>query len=435
MISTTSSYSTGSPLTWFYTFNIDLRLNNGVQWRGGNNTYTLHIAKMNDSNEGMYSLSEQIFINGAGSRADFFAGSTGMAGGGSNFASRDYLFYIQNSNLFASRSMWRFDATPPAPDYSVTAMGIGDIDGDGDKDVLIGQASDSSALLLFENTLNTFGTWQSGSAISRPDLYTSIVTWIAFGDVNGDGMNDFAYSNSNAKVVIYNTTYGSTGWIFTPPSNHSWSSPINKIYLQDMTGDGRADLVVMGANKIYVYDLKYFYDTSLMAKKSYMKMGVYAESTGTTADFDIKDVDYDGHLDIVTTETVAAFGGLNGVNVNFWREAASPTSKYLDSGATGYIPKWGPGTYTGTVASTQTANNVYMRFVENNTGVDAQKGKVSATMRFQALNSNPDQQLRIVARVGAEAANGTSNEVFYAWYSVDNVVYTPVITIDSTSWK
>jgi FlaG/FlaF family flagellin (archaellin) len=433
MISTTSSYNTGSPPIYFYKFSIDLRLNNGVQWRGGNNTYTLHIAKMNDSNEGMYSLSEQIFINGAGSRADFFAGTTGMAGGGSNFASRDYLFYIQNSNLFASRSMWRYDATPPAPDYSVTAMGIGDIDGDGDKDVLIGQAADSSALLLFENTLNTFGTWQSGSAISRPDLYTSIVTWIAFGDVNGDGMQDFAYSNSNAKVVIYNTTYGSTGWVFTPPANKTWSSPINKIALKDMTGDGRADLIVLGANKIYVYDLKYFYDTSLMPYKSWDKKGVYAVSVGTISDFDIQDEDYDGHLDIITSETVAAFGGLNGVNVNFWREAASPTTKYLDTGATGFIPKWGPGTYTGTIASTQTVNNVYMHFVENNTGVDAQKGKVSATMRFQALNTNPDQQLRIVARIGAD--NGTSSEVFYAWYSVDNVVYTPVITIDSTSWK
>jgi hypothetical protein len=435
MISTTSSFNRGSPPTYYYSFSIDLRLNNGVQWRGGNNTYTLQIAKMNDSNEGMYSLSEQIFINGAGSRADFFAGTTGMAGGGSNFASRDYLFYIQNSNLFASRSMWRYDATPPGPDYSVTAMGIGDIDGDGDKDVLIGQAEDSGALLLFENTLNTFGTWQSGSAISRPDGYSYIVTWIAFGDVNGDGMNDFAYSNSNAKVVIYNTTYGSTGWIFTPPTGKGWSSPINKIYLQDMTGDGRADLVVMGLNKIYIYDLKYFYTTSLMADKGTMKKGVYAISTGTTSDFDIKDVDYDGHLDIITADTVAAFGGTNGVNVNFWREAASPTTKVLDTGATGYIPKWGPGTYTGLVAQTQVADGIYMRFVENNTGVDAQKGKVSATMRFQALNSNPDQQLRIVARIGAEAANGTSNEVFYAWYSVDNVVYTPVITIDSTSWK
>ena len=434
MISTTSSRSTGSPLTWFYTFSIDLRLNNGVQWRGGNNTYTLHIAKMNDSNEGMYSLSEQIFINGAGSRADFFAGTTGMAGGGSNFASREYLFYIQNSNLFASRTMWRFDMTPPGDDYSVTAMGIGDIDGDGDKDVLMGQGY-SNALLFFENTLNTFGTWQSGSSISRPDLYAYIVTWIAFGDVNGDGMQDFAYSNSNGKVVIYNTTYGSTGWIFTPPSNHSWSSPVNKIYLQDMTGDGRADLIVMGANKIYIYDLKYFYDQSLMAKKSYMKMGVYAESTGTTSDFDIKDVDYDGHLDIITTETVAAFGGLNGVNVNFWREAsnASQTTKYLDTDATGYIPKWGPGSYTGLVVNTQIEDGNYMRFVENNTGEDAQKGKVSATMRFQTLNSNPDHQLRIVARIGAD--NGSSSEVFYAWYSVDNVVYTPVITIDSTSWK
>jgi hypothetical protein len=437
MISTTKSFNRGSPTTYYYNFSIDLRLNNGVQWRGGNNTYTLHIAKMNDSNEGMYSLSEQIFINGAGSRADFFAGSTGMAGGGSNFASRDYLFYIQNSNLFASRSMWRFDATPPAPDYSVTAMGIGDIDGDGDKDVLIGQAEDSKALLLFENTLNTFGTWQSGSSISRPDLYTCIVTWIAFGDVNGDGMNDFAYSNSNAQVVIYNTTYGSTGWVFTPPSGKGWSSPINKIYLQDMTGDGRADLVVMGLNKIYIYDLKYSYDNSLKADKGTMKKGVYAISTGTTSDFDIKDVDYDGHLDIITADTVATFGGTAGVNVNFWKEAASPATKVLDTGATGYIPKCGPGRLsTGLVSNTQTADGVFMRFVENNTGVDAQKGKVSATMRFQTLNSsNPDQQLRVVARIGAEAGNGTSNEVFYAWYSVDNTVYTPVITIDSTSWK
>ncbi len=433
MISATSSFNTGSPPTYFYAFSIDLRLNNGVQWRGGNNTYTLHIAKMNDSNEGLYSLSEQIFINGAGSRADFFAGTTGMAGGGSNFASREYLFYIQNSNLFASRSMWRFDATPPAPDYSVTALGIGDIDGDGDKDVLIGQATDSKALLLFENTLNTFGTWQSGSSITRPDGYTSIVTWIAFGDVNGDGMKDFAYSNSNGQVVIYNTTYGSRGWIFSPPGNRSWSAPINKISLEDMTGDGRADLIVLGANKIYVYDLKYFYDTSLMPQKSWDRKGVYAVSSGTVLDFDIKDVDHDGHLDIITTETVAAFGGNNGVNVNFWREAISPTTKHLDTGATGYIPKWGPGSYTGSVPNTQDWDGVYMRFMENNSGTDDQKGKVSATMRFQALNSNPDQQLRIVARIGAD--NGTSSEVFYVWYSVDNVVYTPVITIDSTSWK
>jgi len=434
MISTTDGYNTGSPPTYFYTFSIDLRLNNGVQWRGGNNTYTLHIAQMNDSNEGMYSLSEQIFINGAGSRADFFAGTTGMAGGGSNFASREYLFYIQNSNLFASRAMWRYDATPPGPDYSITAMGIGDIDGDGDKDVLTGQATDSKALLLFENTLNTFGAWQSGSAITRPEGYTSIVTWIAFGDVNGDGMSDFAYSNSNAQVVIYNTTYGSTGWIFTPPTGKGWSSPVNKIYLQDMTGDGRADLVVMGLNMIYIYDLKYSYDNSLKVDKGTDKKGVYAISTGTTSDFDIKDVDYDGHLDIITAGTVAAFGGTNGVNVNFWREAVTPTTKFLDTGATGYIPKVGPGRHTtGIVSNTQIADGVYMRFVENDTGVDAQKGKVSATMRFLALNSNPDQQLRIVARIGAET--GTGNEVFYAWYSVDNVVYTPVITIDSTSWK
>ena len=202
-----------------------------------------------------------------------------------------------------------------------------------------------------------------------------------------------------------------------------------------MTGDGRSDLVVMGASKIYIYDLKYFYDTSLMVDKGTLKKGVYAISTGTTTDFDIKDVDHDGHLDIITADTAATFGGTAGVNANFWRETLTPTTSYLDTSATGYLPKWGPGTwYTGFVSNTRDNDSVYMRFVENNTGDDAQKGKVSATMRFEPLSSNPDQELRIVARIGSEG-NGTSNEVFYAWFSVDNSVYTPVITIDSTDWK
>ena len=419
----------------YYNFSIDLRLNNGIPWRAGNNTYTLFISKLNDSNEGMYSLAEQVFINGAGGRADFFVGTTGMSSGVFNFQTREYLYYIQNSNLFSSRILFQVESTPSyTPDYTVTAMGIGDIDGNGAKDLLAGVA-ETNALLLFQNTLNTFGTWQSGSAISRPDLYTSRVTWIAFGDTNGDGDDDFAYSNSLSKVVIYNTTYGSTGWVFTTPASpNGWgASTISKIDLQDMTGDGRADLIVLAGGKIYVYDLKYFFDPGLSAYKTTAKKGMYAVSTGTSVDFDIQDMNYDGRLDIVTADTTLAFsGGANGVNVNYWTAAAG-TAKVLDPGATGYIPKVGPGSYTGIVINTQAADGIYMRFMENNTGTESQKGRLVATMKFYPLANNPDQQLSIVARIGA--TNGSSSEVFYVWFSIDGSTYIPIITIDSTSWK
>jgi len=419
----------------YYSFSIDLRLNNGAEWRGGTNAYSLSIAKLSDSNEGMYSLSEQVFITGAGLRADFFAGTTGMAGGNSNFNTREYLYYIQNNNFFSSRVLWLSESTPASnTDYTVTAMGVGDTDGDGDKDVLMGQAS-SNTLWFFENTLNTFGTWQSGSTINRKDGTTTSVTWIAFGDVNGDGHDDFAYSNSasTGQVVIYNTTYGSTGWIFTPPSGKGWTGTISKIALEDMTGDGRADLVVLASGKIMIYDLKYFYDPALISQKDIEGKGRFAYSTGTTVDFDIADVDYDGHLDIVTADTVKAFNqatAANGVNVNYYTLTAG-TMKILDQTYNGNGRKVGPGAWvTGDIASTTTVNGAGIKFTENATG--SQAGSLVATMKFQQLTGNPDQQLRVVARVGA--TNGSPDEVFYGWYSIDGVTYIPVMTISSTNF-
>ena len=460
MISAAKSFARGG--SKYYNFSIDLRLNDGVQWRGGNQTYSLNIAQLGDSNEGSYSLSTQIFINGAGSRADFFVGTTGIASRwNSNPDSNEYLYYIQNSNLFLERCIYSMSTTGwgfGGRDYTVSALDVVDVDGDGNNDLLMAQNSGwswgwwwgggdnpySHPLYLFQNTLNTFGVWQGESMITRPDGNSYLITWITSGDVTGDGKDDFAYANENGGIVIYNTTYGSSGWVFTPPSGKGWSTPINKIALRDMTGDGRADLVVLAGPKvsglldgtIYIYDLKYFTDPTLYADRGTLKKGVYAISTGASRDFDIADVNNDGMLDIVTADTSpAAFtGGLTGVNVNYWTLAAG-TKKVLDTGATGYIPKVGPGTYwkNRTVSNTATADGVYWRFMENNTGIASQKGKLTATMKFQQLTTSPDQLLTIVARIGAN--NGTSSEVFYAWISSDGVTYNPIITIDSTSWK
>ncbi len=413
-----------------YNFSIDLRMNNGVQWRAGINSYNLFISKLNDTNEGIYSISAQVFVMGAGQRADFVVGTSGMATGQSNFNTREYVYFVQNNLLFSTRVLWLDESTPgDNNDYTVTAMAVGDIDNDGDKDILAAFAS-SNYLMLFENTLSTFGTWQSGSMLYRPDGYSYYIRWIAVGDFSGDDNNDFAYVNSNGQIVLYETKYGSRGSIYTPPTGKGWSTPVSKIELADMNGDGRADLIVLGNGKISIYDLRYTYDPALVPY--FQDRARFAVSTGVTVDFDIEDMNSDNHLDILTADTTSAFtGGYNGVNVNYYTVQAGSQTR-LDYDLPGWIPKIGAGMVgAGTVENTQVVDGTALTFIENGTGPDA--GRVVMTMRFDPLPDRADLQLRLYARTGA--IGGIPQEVFYVWYSIDGTVFTPVLTISGATYQ
>ncbi len=424
MISSIGRYN-----TTIYYFSVDLRLNNGLQWAPGTNSYTIEISRFNDSNEGMYYLSQQVYVTGAGSRADFFVGSSGMAEGNANFNIREYIYYIQNNNLFSSKIMWQYESTPgSSTDFTVVAMGLGDIDGDGDRDFLAAIGA-SNKLLYFENTMDLFGTWQSASEVPRKDGTTYRIVWIAFGDVNGDGRDDFAYGNSNNQIVIYNTTYGSSGWIYTPPTGKGWTAPLNKIALEDMNGDGKADLVVSANSKITIYDLKYCYDPYLKSQRNIEGTERWNYSTGTTVDFDIADMNYDGHLDILTADTTARAwaGAANSVNVNYYT-AAIGTPYYIDTGATGYTPAVGAGWYSG-FTNLNVADGNPMTMWENTVVEDEPWGWLNITMRTQTLPNDPELELRILARIyGTEG--GSPVEPYYVQYSVDGLTFIPVISID-----
>ncbi|UCE80770.1 MAG: type IV pilin N-terminal domain-containing protein, partial [Methanobacteriota archaeon] len=208
-----------------YDFMIDLRLNNGDQWLSGTNSYTLQVSRFSDENEGVYNLLCKLHIHASAAKADFFVGGAGFMTGTSNFVNPAYLYYIENNNFFTKRTMYDYSNAPSAADnYAVSGFALGDIDGDGDEDVLIGQYR-SHHLYYIENSLNTFGAWQEASQITRPvtDDTEADINWIATGDTNGDGDIDFAYSTHNEgasegrTVVIYNNTYGATGYLWDPP--------------------------------------------------------------------------------------------------------------------------------------------------------------------------------------------------------------------------
>jgi hypothetical protein len=408
-----------------YNFTVGLRLYNGDQWLPGTNAYTLYITRLNDSNEGVYSLSTQLWVKGAGGKADFFAGSSGLASGNANFNTREYVHFVQNNNFFTSRIMWQSESTPgSSTDYTVTAMGAGDIDGDGDKDLLVCLGS-WNKLMLFENSLNVFGTWQAGSAITRPDLETYPITWIAFGDINGDGDSDFAYANSNSQIVLYNATYGSTGWIYNPVNK--WSGTVAKIALEDMTGDGLADLVVLAGGKLWLYDIKYSYNTALDKTKA-----LFTSTPNATGikDFDIEDMDGDTMKDILTTGTSGAFGATAGVNANYYQTGLG-TVRTLNSAV--LTIEYGAAP-TNLVSDTQSMADGDKSLILYEDTATANAGKCSAIMRIgpTALNGNPDQILRIRAKVSP--SNLSSSEVFYVQVSADGTFFTMVGQIDQTSF-
>lgn len=438
MISSVSKSATNSTA---YVFTIDLRLNNGDKWKTGTNSYTLEIAQFSDNNEGVYSYSRQIFIKASSSRADFFIATNGAystKGGSTNFISPEYAYYTENNNFFTSRVLYCEENSPSAaPVFYLNAIALGDLDNDGDQDLLVGSNNERGSsfdefgqLLYFENTMNTWGNWQSPSVITRPtgDPTTDRIEWLDMGDINADGDTDFAYCTSGHKVVIYNNTYGAGGTVFATYT--ASNDGVRKIALEDMTGDGRADLIVLANGKVYMYDLTKW-TSGLFATLPNPAI----TSSSNIEDFDIADMNNDGMLDIITVDpNPSSHDLIEGVWVNNYTVNPTPTRSLVKNGTAVLQPA---GTVvSGTMQDTQTLNVATpspMVLRENISGED-DEGALSFIFTMQnPLSSYTDQQLIVRAKLSSDA-----QEVAYVWYSTDTnplgTMYTPVIVVTGTDY-
>jgi hypothetical protein len=397
-----------------YKFDVDLRYSNGNQWLGGTAAYTMRIAKFSDTNEGVYSLSQQIFIKAFSSRADFFLGQSGMNIGHQNFDDKYYVTHIENNNFFTQIPLFHYQNTPSdSSTYETISMAAGDISGDGDKDILVGQKG--GKLLYFKNTMNSYGTWQAGSAMPRPSGDpTNDIKWIAIGDTNGDGAQDFAYVSSLIKtgaetvnrIVIYNNTYGMTPVIY----KEYGATSVRKIMLRDMNGDGKADLIILAGGRIYVHDLSKW-GTGLGVEIA--KIPALDATASSISTFDVADTNLDGRPDILTTGA-GVETSTNGVWVNNYTSNPTPGCNLLNDNLANWIPRLVSGHVdSGTVANTKAKDNIALILAENQTqGI---VGSVDARMIFaSALANDPQQVLYVNAKLGA-----ANTEVFYVWYSTD----------------
>lgn len=311
-----SALSTDNANVTYY-FSIDLRLKNGMTLSPGLAAYTIILTKVFDANEGIYTVSMPIWVRSAVETKNYIAGTSGFGwgktSGTDNFIHSDYMFQIENNKFFTTAVIDAADEDPGGG----TALNIlkvlyFDMDEDGDRDVLAYYTrSGSNYLGVYINRMNEIGRWEPRSTFTNFTDTGSTVLSMAYGDVDGDGDNDWIVSASSGKVYLYVNDFPiRTYTVFNTGALKYYT----EMRLADVTGDGRADLIAMGftasvargdANsKMYMWNLSR--GTTLVtgaAPRTPVSI-TNVPTLDNVVDFDIGDIDEDGDIDYAVLSDV-----------------------------------------------------------------------------------------------------------------------------------
>lgn len=209
---------------------------------------------------------------------DLIAGNRGV--------SRNRLYFNDGSGGFDAGH----DIT--ADSFSTTALALGDLDGDGDLDLVVGNFAQANRIYLNDGSGDPWDSLGSGSAIPASSQYTIS---LALGDVDGDGDLDLIAGNYNNQANRLYRNDGSAG--FSAASDITADSEdTTSVVLGDIDGDGDLDLIAGNenqANRIYLND------GSGDPWDSIVNGTAIPNSNNNTASLALADVDGDGDLDLI----------------------------------------------------------------------------------------------------------------------------------------
>mgnify|MGYP003679885308 CR=1 FL=1 len=184
----------------------------------------------------------------------------------------------------------------PADNDDTWSVALGDVDGDGDLDIAIGNYGQQNQLYLNDGT----GTFTDATATHMP-VVSSLTSSVALGDVDGDGDLDMVLGNGHPSgFPVYlqqNHLYlndGAGTFSDATATQMPWAnSATRSVALGDVDGDGDLDLVF--GNSGWWNRLCLNNGTGTFSDATATQMPVDNDDTWSVA---LGDVDGDGELDI-----------------------------------------------------------------------------------------------------------------------------------------
>lgn len=290
----------------------------------------------------------------------------------------------------------------------VTASGnfncaIGDLDGDGKPDIVVGGEGPSNTFSVFRNTSTTGNI----SFAARLD-YTTYAErkGVAIGDLDGDGKPDLAISNFNnpdhSLSVFRNTS--STGVIsFAPEIEYpSGGTGSDVAIINDLNGDGKPDIIL---NNYWESNISVFKNIGSVGVISFALKVDYTTGSGPRWLY-AADMDGDGKPDITVdnlfSETVSVWKSLLGDN------GCTPPS---DLNVTNITASSARLTWTLPDALTKTFEIRY-RAAGDSAWLHQRKDGTQTAITLQNLTPNTTYQWQVRSNCGGEITKGANGPKF-----------------------
>ncbi|MDE2980034.1 MAG: VCBS repeat-containing protein [Gemmatimonadota bacterium] len=202
----------------------------------------------------------------------------------------------------------------PAAGRDSEDVGIADFDGDGDLDIVVASEDDRVNELYFNDGSGRFT--DEGERLPVEGTTNGVVV----ADVNADGSPDILFANNGQDAVIIND--GTGNFVDETAERLPRSRDVTQdLELGDVDGDGDLDLIVAneGANALYMND-----GTGHFSDESAARIP-QREGGEETREADFGDVDGDGDLDLLFANVAAFVTG------------ADPRNRLLINGGDGFF--------------------------------------------------------------------------------------------------
>src|SRR3989442_500306 len=215
-------------------------------------------------------------------------------------------------------------ALVPSETSATTAIALGDVDRDGDPDLIGGNNGTENRLYLNQGFNATPHAWLGFAVGTNVGSETDPTTAVALGDVDGDHDLDLIVGNRNAVNRLYlNNGTGSFSLAGTSPFPAPRAT--TSLAVADVNGDGPLDLVVGNdaqASQLYLNARIQLVAGTPTWQGFGAALSITTDADATTS-LALGDVDGDADLDLVV--------GNNGVANKLYRNNGSRTNPFGDA--------------------------------------------------------------------------------------------------------